>query len=124
MHNTDSIGFGSCFTVPLIEIDAHFLWSAQARKYIFDSLGADFLENNVLDLEAMLDEAENRIPLICLLSTGSDPTSQIEALARLRVQVHCCGSASSELDPYGLMRNLFLYVELGFKLYKMILYTK
>ena len=62
----------------------------QARKYIFDSLGADFLENNVLDLEAMLDEAENRIPLICLLSTGSDPTSQIEALARLRVQV--CGS--------------------------------
>jgi hypothetical protein len=59
----------------------------QARKYIFDSLGADFLENNVLDLEAMLDEAENRIPLICLLSTGSDPTSQIEALARLRVQV-------------------------------------
>ncbi len=41
----------------------------------------------MLDLEAMLDEAENRIPLICLLSTGSDPTSQIEALARLRVQV-------------------------------------
>jgi dynein heavy chain len=62
------------------------IYTWQARKYIFDSLGADFLENNVLDLEAMLDEAENRIPLICLLSTGSDPTSQIEALARLRVQ--------------------------------------
>ena len=34
----------------------------------------------------MLDEADNRVPLICLLSTGSDPSGQIETLARLRVQ--------------------------------------
>ena len=57
---------------------------SQARKYIFDSLGAEFLENTVLDLEAMLEEADNKVPLICLLSTGSDPSNQIETMARLR----------------------------------------
>ena len=46
---------------------------SQARKYIFDSLGAEYLETTVLDLEAMLEESDNRVPLICLLSTGSDP---------------------------------------------------
>ena len=36
---------------------------SQARKYIFDSLGADFLENTVLDLEIMIEEADNKTPL-------------------------------------------------------------
>ena len=57
---------------------------SQARKYIFDSLGAEFLENTVLDLEAMLEETDNKVPLICLLTTGSDPSNQIETMARLR----------------------------------------
>ena len=59
---------------------------SQARKYIFDSLGAEYLESSVLDLEGMLEESDNRIPLICLLSTGSDPTQQIEAIAKQRLQ--------------------------------------
>ena len=54
----------------------------QARKYIYDSLGASFLENIVLDLEGMISEADNRTPLLCLLSTGSDPTDQIDLLAK------------------------------------------
>ena len=54
----------------------------QARKYIYDSLGASFLENIVLDLEGMIAEADNRTPLLCLLSVGSDPTNQIDALAK------------------------------------------
>ena len=57
---------------------------SQARKYIFDSLGAEFLENTVLDLESMLEETDNKVPLICLLTTGSDPSNQIETMARLR----------------------------------------
>ena len=57
---------------------------AQSRKYIYDSLGADFLEASVLDLEAMLDESESRVPLICLLSVGSDPSGQIEGMAKAR----------------------------------------
>ena len=57
-----------------------------ARKYIYDSLGADFLENLVLDLDGMLSEVENNSPLICLLSTGSDPSSEIETLARVKMK--------------------------------------
>jgi len=49
-------------------------------------LGAEYLETTVLDLEAMLDESDNRVPLICLLSTGSDPSPQIELIAKTRMQ--------------------------------------
>ena len=55
---------------------------SQARKYIHDAFGAAFLENIVLDLEGMIAEADNRTPLLCLLSVGSDPTNQIDALAK------------------------------------------
>ena len=59
---------------------------SQARKYIYDALGAEYLESTVLDIEAMLEESDNRVPLICLLSTGSDPTPQIEAIGKARMQ--------------------------------------
>ena len=59
---------------------------AQARKYIYDSLGAEFLESSILDLEAMIDEVDNKTPLTCLLSIGSDPTPQIEAIAKAKAQ--------------------------------------
>ena len=59
---------------------------AQARKYIYDSLGAEFLETAVLDLEAMIDEVDNKTPLTCLLSVGSDPTLQIELIAKGKAQ--------------------------------------
>ena len=49
-------------------------------------MGAEYLETTVLDLEAMLDESDIRVPLICLLSTGSDPSPQIEAIAKSRLQ--------------------------------------
>ena len=55
-------------------------------QYIYDSLGAEFLEATVLDLELMLDESDDRMPLVCLLSTGSDPSGQIETMARSRGQ--------------------------------------
>ena len=55
----------------------------QARKYIADSLGVEFLDHKVLDLEELVQEEEKKAPLICLLSTGSDPCSQIESMARL-----------------------------------------
>ena len=34
----------------------------------------------------MLEESDNRVPLVCLLSTGSDPSPQIEAIAKSRLQ--------------------------------------
>ncbi|MGH0152445.1 UNVERIFIED_CONTAM: hypothetical protein FKN15_022453 [Acipenser sinensis] len=59
---------------------------AQARKYISDSMGAKFAESVILNLEKTWEESDTRIPLICFLSMGSDPTNQIDALAkRLRL---------------------------------------
>lgn len=55
---------------------------SQATKYIMESLGQDYGEARILDLEVTLLESEPRTPLICLLSIGSDPSSQITALAK------------------------------------------
>ncbi|XP_060534779.1 dynein axonemal heavy chain 5 isoform X2 [Cylas formicarius] len=55
---------------------------SQARKYIIDSLGDEYGEPCILDLEATWSESEPRTPLICILSIGSDPSPQISALAK------------------------------------------
>ena len=59
---------------------------SQARKYIQQSLGPKFLEGTVLDLENLVDETDSQTPLICLLSTGSDPCYQIDTIARNKMQ--------------------------------------
>ncbi|KAK5935878.1 hypothetical protein CgunFtcFv8_021195 [Champsocephalus gunnari] len=56
--------------------------TAQARRYISDSLGPRYAEGLVLDLDAMLAESASRTPMVCLLSMGSDPTENIERLAK------------------------------------------
>lgn len=38
----------------------------------------------ILDLEATWEESEPRTPLVCILSTGSDPTTQITALSKVK----------------------------------------
>ncbi|XP_067341566.1 dynein axonemal heavy chain 5 isoform X2 [Channa argus] len=55
---------------------------AQARRYIAESLGQQYAEGLVLDLDAMWAESDNRTPMVCLLSMGSDPTENIERLAK------------------------------------------
>ena len=55
---------------------------AQARKYIADVMGTRYAEGVILDLEAMWGESTPRTPLICFLSMGSDPTNNIEGLAK------------------------------------------
>uniref|UniRef100_A0A8C4NN22 Dynein, axonemal, heavy chain 5 n=1 Tax=Dicentrarchus labrax TaxID=13489 RepID=A0A8C4NN22_DICLA len=56
--------------------------TAQARHYISESLGQQYAEGLVLDLDAMLAESDSRTPMVCLLSMGSDPTENIERLAK------------------------------------------
>ncbi|KAM8731517.1 dynein axonemal heavy chain 5 [Acanthopagrus schlegelii] len=56
--------------------------TAQARHYISASLGHQYAEGLVLDLDAMLAESDSRTPMVCLLSMGSDPTENIERLAK------------------------------------------
>ncbi|KAK3610339.1 hypothetical protein CHS0354_029807 [Potamilus streckersoni] len=61
----------------------------QARKYIADSLGEKYAEGVILDLEKMWYESNNRSPMVCLLSMGSDPTNNIEALAKKhKTEIH------------------------------------
>ncbi|CAB3374843.1 Hypothetical predicted protein [Cloeon dipterum] len=57
---------------------------SQARQYVMQSLGPEYGEACILDLEATWEESEPRTPLICMLSIGSDPSPQIAALAKQR----------------------------------------
>lgn len=47
-----------------------------------ESLGPEYGEMQILDLEVTWSESEPRTPLVCILSIGSDPTSQIATLAK------------------------------------------
>jgi len=49
---------------------------------ILDTLGPDFGESKILDLEKTWSESDELTPLICILSIGSDPTFEIEQLAK------------------------------------------
>lgn len=49
---------------------------------IIESLGQEYGEMQILDLEATWAESEPRTPLVCILSIGSDPTTQIGSLAK------------------------------------------
>lgn len=54
-----------------------------------DSMGENYVEGVILDLEKMWGESDPRTPLICLLSMGSDPTDSIIALGkRLKIETH------------------------------------
>lgn len=55
---------------------------SQARKYIAESLGSSYAEGVILDLEKTWEESDERTPLICFLSMGSDPTNSIESLSK------------------------------------------
>lgn len=52
-----------------------------------DSMGENYAEGVILDLEKTWEESDPRTPLICLLSMGSDPTDSIIALGkRLKIE--------------------------------------
>ena len=56
----------------------------QAKKYIAESMGRRYAEGVILDIEKMWEESHHRVPMIGLLSMGSDPTHTIESLAKKR----------------------------------------
>ena len=55
---------------------------SQARKYIEECLGEKYSEGVILNLQETWSESGPRTPLICFLSMGSDPTNNIEMLAK------------------------------------------
>ncbi|KAM8728478.1 dynein axonemal heavy chain 8-like [Acanthopagrus schlegelii] len=61
---------------------------SQARKYVGEAMGLRFAEPVILNLHDTWGESDPRTPLICFLSMGSDPTEQIEALAK-KLELEC-----------------------------------
>eukprot|EP00064_Thunnus_orientalis_P004446 superscaffoldBa00000405_g4458 len=61
---------------------------SQARKYVGESMGMKFAEPVILNLHSTWEESDPRTPLICFLSMGSDPTEQIEGLAK-KLELEC-----------------------------------
>ena len=61
---------------------------AQARTFISETMGERYAEGVILDLEATWQESDPKTPLICFLSMGSDPTSNIEGLAK-KLKLEC-----------------------------------
>ena len=72
----------------------------QARKYIANSMGREYAEAVILNLEKTWAESHPWVPLVCLLSMGSDPTASIENLAKVK-KLECrsisMGQGSSSL---------------------------
>lgn len=54
----------------------------QALKYISESMGVKYAEGVILNVEEMWKESNNRVPMVCFLSMGSDPTNIIDMLSR------------------------------------------
>jgi len=54
----------------------------QARRYIQDSLGARYVDGVILDIEKVWEESDCRTPMVGMMSVGSDPTSNVEQLAK------------------------------------------
>lgn len=55
---------------------------AAAVQYISEKLGPEYVEDTPADFDEIHIETAPHIPVICLLSTGADPSNNIESLAR------------------------------------------
>jgi dynein heavy chain len=49
-----------------------------------ESLGPEYDEPPILDLEHMWSESDPNTPLVCFLALGADPTTSIESLAKAK----------------------------------------
>ena len=51
-------------------------------RYIAESMGQQYADGVVLDLDEMKNECKPETPMICFLSMGSDPTETIEKMSK------------------------------------------
>ncbi|XP_018342058.1 PREDICTED: dynein heavy chain 8, axonemal [Trachymyrmex septentrionalis] len=61
---------------------------SQSRKYIASSLGAKYAAPVITLLDVIHSESRPNTPMICFLSMGTDPTPNIEQLAK-RMEIVC-----------------------------------
>ena len=77
-------GFGAFRKLLLIRSWCPDRMLHSAQHYVIQSLGSEFIDPPLLDLESTWNESKSRVPLICILTTCSDPSQKIELLARQR----------------------------------------
>lgn len=53
-----------------------------ARRFIAETMGQQFADPVVTNLQELLEDSRPATPLTCFLSMGSDPTENIERLAK------------------------------------------
>lgn len=53
-----------------------------AKRYIAERMGLAYADGIITNLEEMIEESDTSTPMICFLSMGSDPTDNIERLAK------------------------------------------
>ncbi|VDP97505.1 unnamed protein product [Trichobilharzia regenti] len=53
-----------------------------AKRYIAERMGTAFADGVITNLEEMIEESDTTTPMTCFLSMGSDPTDNIERLAK------------------------------------------
>ena len=70
-------------------------------------MGKKYAEGVILNLEEMWQESTIRVPMICFLSTGSDPTHSIEALAKKHGLSECHVTTSYSL-LWCMLRKCFM----------------
>ncbi|XP_069810981.1 dynein axonemal heavy chain 8 isoform X3 [Dendropsophus ebraccatus] len=84
----------------------------QARKYIRDSLSAKYTEPDVFNLTSTWEESDSHTPLICLLSMGSDPTNEIEALAK-KLKLECRTTSMGQGQSFYTRRLIQMSLQQG-----------
>lgn len=61
---------------------------SQSKNYVSDSLGQKYAKPVIALLDVLHSESTTVVPMIGLLSMGSDPTSSIESLAK-KMDIFC-----------------------------------
>ncbi|CAH8644888.1 unnamed protein product [Schistosoma haematobium] len=59
-----------------------------AKRYIAERMGLAYADGIITNLEEMIEESDTSTPMICFLSMGSDPTDNIERLAK-KMNLRC-----------------------------------
>ncbi|XP_055386175.1 dynein axonemal heavy chain 8 [Condylostylus longicornis] len=82
---------------------------SQARKYIAHSLGPSFAAPIILNYDELYVESRAFTPIICFLSMGSDPSNNIELLAK-KNEIKCYAISmgqGQEIHARKLFENCF-----------------
>uniref|UniRef100_A0A8C2TFR5 Dynein axonemal heavy chain 8 n=1 Tax=Coturnix japonica TaxID=93934 RepID=A0A8C2TFR5_COTJA len=85
---------------------------SQARKYIASSLDEKYTEPVILNLKKTWKESDPRTPLICFLSMGSDPTIQIDSLAR-KLKLECRAISMGQGQEYHARKLIQMSMQQG-----------